>query len=178
MDFLQAQEKAKKATYEERFKMLRGNDEMEKLAAISYFDTNNLLETLKDPNATVRMNALSQICRRDDFYDLARSHKEVVALAYDASPGIRQEVMNIINQYSKGFAYAKDGGNIACDTAYWEFVRTAEKLAVDPVPEIAASAEAALEEHYNRYPHTRPKEQELARDSTKYFGNDKGGMDI
>lgn len=182
MDFKQAQAVAEKANFEERYKMLRSGSVMEKLAAIPYFETSQLIETLKDADSTVRLNALVQINKRDDFYDLARSHADVVALAYDSSPGVRAEVMNIVHNYSGRFSLAKDNGNPACDAAYWEFVRTAEKLAVDPVPEIADTAQKELERHYDRYPWTRPEVQEKEQeqempDYTQYIKKDKG-MDI
>lgn len=173
MDYRQAEEKAKNATFEEKSKMLRNGSEVEKIAVIPYFETNQLLASLQDASSAVRKSALVQICKRDDFYDLARGRREVATLAFDANPEVRQEVINIVNKYSGRFSLAKDNGSPACDAAYWEFVRTAEKLAVDPVPEIAASAEKALEAHYDRYPHTRPVEQEKTQRPQK----DKG-MDI
>lgn len=161
------------ANFNERYAMLTQGNSQEKMAAIPYFDTHKLLEVVKDFNSDLKAAVLQQVIKQGELYEIARGHESITTLAYDASPDVRREVMNLMKEYSGRLFLAKNDGNPACDTAYWEFVRAAEKLAVDPVPEIAQIAQDELERHYDRHPSSRPQEveQEIPKNKSR-------GMDI
>lgn len=144
----------------EKFEIFKQGSESEKLAIIPYFEMYDLVDVLKDANPKIRSSALKQIDKLDELYDIARFHNDIVILAYDTSPEIRKAVLDIVLHNNGRLSLAKDNGNTVCDTAYWEFIRTADMLSKDPNPEIAEKAQKEMECHYNRYPQYRPKEQD------------------